>query len=195
MSLDTDGSKKLVAPYGGRLVSLLAEGEGREELLARAAGLPRLQLTPRALCDLELLATGGFSPLSRFMNRADYERVLGEMRLSDGTLFPMPVTLTFKQGEPVRLDEEVALTDQFNNPLAVLRAEEVFKWDRAREARLAYGTQDLRPPLVAEMNSWGDLCVSGELRVIQLPRYYDFKPLRQTPAQVRERLAALGHAN
>ena len=195
MSLDTDGSEKLIAPYGGRLVSLLAEGEEREELRARAAGLPRLQLTPRALCDLELLATGGFSPLSRFMNRADYERVLGEMRLSDGTLFPMPVTLTFKQGEPVRLDEEVALTDQFNNPLAVLRAEEVFEWDRAREARLAYGTQDLRHPLVAEMNSWGDLCVSGELRVVQPPLYYDFKSLRMTPAQVRERLSSLGRPN
>src|SRR5919107_1624669 len=106
MSLDTDGSKKLVAPYGGRLVSLLAEGEGREELRARAAGLPRLQLTPRSLCDLELIATGGFSPLARFMNRADYERVLEEMRLADGTLFPLPLTLTFKSGGGIRLDEK-----------------------------------------------------------------------------------------
>lgn len=195
MSLDTDGGKKLIAPYGGHLVSLLCEGEEREELRARAAVLPRLQLTPRNLCDLELIATGGFSPLARFMGRDDYERVLEEMRLADGTLFPMPVTLTFKSGEPVRLDEEVALVDQFNNPLAVLRAEEVFEWDRAREARLAYGTEDLRHPLVAELNSWGDLCVSGELRVIQLPQYYDFKSLRQTPAEVRERLASLGHSN
>jgi sulfate adenylyltransferase len=195
MSLDTDGSEKLIAPYGGRLVSLLAEGEEREELRARAALLPRLQLTPRNLCDLELLATGGFSPLSRFMNRADYARVLEEMRLADGALFPLPITLTFRRGEPVRLGEEVALVDQFNNPLAVLRAEEVFEWDRAREARLAYGTRDPRHPLVAEMNSWGDLCVSGELRVIQPPLYYDFKPLRMTPAQVRQRLSALGRPN
>jgi len=195
MSLDTDGSTKLIAPYGGRLASLLTEGEEREELRARAAALPRLQLTPRNLCDLELIATGGFSPLARFMGRADYERVLEEMRLADGTLFPLPVTLTFKSGEPVKLGEEVALVDQFNNPLAVMRAEEVYEWDKSREARHAYGTEDLRHPLVAEMNSWGDLCVSGELRVIQLPQYYDFKSLRLTPAEVRERLASLGHSN
>jgi sulfate adenylyltransferase len=195
MSLDTDGTGKLIGPYGGRLVSLLADAEEREELRARAAGLPRLQLTPRNLCDLELLATGGFSPLARFMGRADYERVLEEMRLADGTLFPLPVTLTFKPGDAVREDCEVALVDQFNNPLAVMRAEEIYEWDKSREARLAYGTEDLRHPLVAEMNSWGDLCVSGELRVIQLPQYYDFKSLRLTPAQVREHLSALGHPN
>src|SRR5579885_1240678 len=195
MSLDTNGQGKLIEPYGGRLVLLLAGDEEREELRARASRLPRLQLTPRSLCDLELLATGGFSPLTRFMGEADYGRVLEEMRLASGTLFPMPVTLTFRPGEPVRLDEEFALVDQFNNPLAVMRAEEVFELDRRREARLAYGTEDLRHPTVAEMNSWGGLCVSGELRVIQLPRYYDFRSLRLTPAQVRERLSALGHAN
>jgi sulfate adenylyltransferase len=195
MSLDKDENGKLIEPYGGRLVSLVAGEEEREELRARAANLPRLQLTPRNLCDLELIATGGFSPLARFMGRADYTRVLEEMRLADGTLFPMPVTLTFKAGEAVRLDEEVALVDQFNNPLAVMRAEEIYEWDRAREARLAYGTEDLRHPLVAEMNSWGEMCVSGALRVIHLPRYYDFKSLRLTPAQVRERLNALGHSN
>jgi sulfate adenylyltransferase len=195
MSLDTDGNEKLIAPYGGRLVSLVADADEREELRARASSLPRLQLTPRNLCDLELIATGGFSPLTRFMCEADYTRVLEEMRLADGTLFPMPVTLTFKSGEAVRLGEEVALVDQFNNPLAVMRAEEIFAWDKSREARLAYGTEDLRHPLVAEMNSWGDVCVSGEMRVIQLPRYYDFKPLRLSPAQVRERLSSLGHTN
>lgn len=195
MTFEKSGEGKLIAPYGGRLVSLVAEGEEREELRARAPRLPRLQLSARSLCDLELLATGGFSPLGRFMGEADYTRVLEEMRLADGTLFPLPVTLTFRKGDPVRLDEDVALVDQFNNPLAVLRVEEIYAWSRAREARLAYGTEDLRHPTVAEMNSWGELCVSGALRVIQLPRYYDFKSLRLTPAQVRERLSALGQAN
>src|ERR1043165_3780102 len=195
MGFEKSESGKLIAPYGGRLVSLVAEGGEREELRARASLLPRLQLSARSLCDLELLATGGFSPLTRFMGEADYARVLEEMRLADGTLFPLPGPLTFGKGEPFGLDEEVALVDQFNNPLAVLRVEEVYSWDRAREARLAYGTEDLRHPTVAEMNSWGELCVTGALRVIQLPRYYDFKPLRLTPAQVRERLSALGQAN
>ena len=195
MSFDKDEPDKLIAPYGERLVSLLAEPDEREALRASAEQLPRLQLTARNLCDLELMATGGFSPLARFMCAADYVRVLEEMRLADGTLFPLPVTLTCKRDAPVQLDAEVALVDQFNNPLAVMRVEEIYAWERAREAQSAYGTRDLRHPLVAEMNSWGDLCVSGALRVIQLPQYYDFKHLRLTPAQVRARLSALGHQN
>ena len=186
----------LIAPFGGRLVDLLAPAEEREELKGRAAALPRLQLTPRNLCDLELLAAGGFSPLARFMGRADYRSVLGEMRLADGTLFPLPVTLAASEGAPgLRLDGEIALADSFNNLLAVMRVEEIYEYDREREARLAYGTTDLRHPLVAEMHSWGKFYLSGRLSVLALPRYYDFRSLRLTPARVREKLAALGRRN
>jgi sulfate adenylyltransferase len=185
----------LIKPYGGTLVDLFVPEEKREDLRVRAASLPRVQLNARNVCDLELLAAGGFSPLNRFMNRADYDRVLGELRLTSGVLFPLPVTLTVKKNAGVNLDGELALADQHNNVLAVMRVEEIFEWDREREARLAYGTNDLRHPLVAEMNSWGELCVSGEMRVLQLPRYYDFQALRLSPAEVRERLAALGRTN
>ena len=185
----------LIKPYGGKLVNLLVPEEEREAARLQAASLPRVQLTARNVCDLELLATGGFSPLSTFMNRADYDRVLEEMRLTSGVLFPLPVTLTVKRDAGVQLDRELALADQHNNVLAVMRVEEIFEWDSEREARFAYGTNDLRHPLVAEMNSWGELCVSGQMRVLQLPRYYDFRPLRLSPGEVRERLAALGRAN
>jgi sulfate adenylyltransferase len=185
----------LIKPYGGTLVDLFVPEEKREDLRVRAASLPRVQLNARNVCDLELLATGGFSPLNRFMNRADYDRVLEKLRLTSGVLFPLPVTLTVKKDAGVKLDGELALADQHNSVLAVMRVEEIFEWDREREARLAYGTNDLRHPLVAEMNSWGELCVSGEMRVLQLPRYYDFQALRLSPAEVRERLAALGRTN
>jgi len=191
----SEAETKLIEPYGGELVDLLAVEEQREELRARAASLPRLPLTPRAVCDLELLATGAFSPLSGFMGRADYERVLGEMRLASGALFPLPLTLPVRRDAGVALDAEVALADQHNNLLAVMRVEELYEWDREREARAAYGTTDLRHPLVAEAHSWGELYAAGSLRVLQLPRYYDFKPLRLTPAQVRARLARMGHTN
>jgi sulfate adenylyltransferase len=187
--------ESLISPYGGELVNLIAVNEEREELLARAARLPRLQLTARNICDLELLALGGFSPLTRFMGRDDYRRVLGEMRLASGTLFPLPITLPVKRSPDLQLDQEIALADQFNNLLAVMRVEEVFEWKREDEARLAYGTTDSRHPLVAEMNSWGEVCISGALRVVQLPRHYDFKSSRLTPAQVRERLAKFGRRN
>ncbi|HZI19090.1 MAG TPA: bifunctional sulfate adenylyltransferase/adenylylsulfate kinase [Pyrinomonadaceae bacterium] len=185
----------LIGPCGGRLVDLLA-GEGeREELRGRAAGLPRLRLSPRNVCDLELMAAGAFSPLERFMGREDYRRVLGEMRLASGALFPLPVTLTARREDDLSLDAEVALADQHNDVLAVMRVEEVFEYDRTGEARAAYGTTDVRHPTVAEMNSWGEVCVSGALRVVALPRYYDFKALRLTPAEVRARLARLGRPN
>ena len=83
----------LIPPFGGRLVELSGSAEERAERRARAAALPSIQISARAACDLELLATGAFSPLDRFMGRADHERVLSEMRLADGTLFPMPITL------------------------------------------------------------------------------------------------------
>jgi sulfate adenylyltransferase len=181
----------MIEPYGGRLIDLM--DPERDALLQRAARLPRLQLTPRNLCDLELLATGGFSPLDRFMGEADYARVLGEMRLANGTLFPIPITLPVSRD--VKLDTEIALADQQNHLLAVMRVEEIFAWDPNEEAQAVYGTTDLRHPLVAEMHAWGAVCISGALQVIAAPRHHDFRDLRLTPVQVRDRLATLGHRN
>src|ERR1044072_835913 len=185
----------LIKPYGGELVNLLVPEEEREDVHLRAASLPRVQLTARNVCDLELLATGGFSPLSRIRSRADYNRVLEELRLASGMLFPLPVTLTVKKDAGVKLDGELALADQHNNVLAVMRVEEIFKRDAEPKRRLSWRTITLRQPLLEEKDSAGELCVSEDMRVIQLPRYYDFRTLRLTPAAVREKLAALGHAN
>src|ERR1043166_5076252 len=195
MTIDSNDNGQLITPHGGVLINRLVPEAERESLRARAATLPRLQLTPRNICDLELIATGAFSPLDRFMSKADYERVLQEMRLANGSLFPLPVTLTCKRDQVTDNAEELALVDQFNNLLAVMRVEEIFDWDKEREAKHAYGTNDLRHPLVAEMNSWGEVCISGELKVVQLPHHYDFKNLRLTPAEVRARLQQMQHGN
>ncbi|HEY0546993.1 MAG TPA: bifunctional sulfate adenylyltransferase/adenylylsulfate kinase [Pyrinomonadaceae bacterium] len=188
-------NQELIEPYRGRLVNLMTPREGRGELKRHAASLPQIQLSERAVCDLELLATGGFSPLETFLGRADYQRVIEEMRLSDGTLFPIPLTLTIGKDVPVKLDAEVALRDSYNNLLALMRVDEIFHWDRAREARAVCGTTDPRHPLVAEMNSWGELCLTGKLRVLDVPPRYDFRNLRMTPAEVRGRLGHIGNGN
>ena len=190
-----EANKQLISPCGGKLVDLVVAEEEGHELRDHSQKLHRLQLTPRNICDLELLATGAFSPLDRFLGEADYQSVMSDMRLVSGALFPLPVTLTISTGAPVKIDEEIALVDLRNNILGVMRVEEIYSWDRQLEARLAYGTNDVRHPLVAEMNSWGDLCISGALRVLRLPQYYDFRNLRLTPAQVRQRLVALGRKN
>ena len=183
--MGTTSESILIQPYGGKLINLLVPKEEREELRARAGALTRVQLSQRTLCDLELLATGGFSPLNGFMARRDYERVLGEMRLARGEIFPLPITLNFARDAGIRLDREIALTDSQNELLALMRVEEIFEWDRDEEARAVCGTTDPRHPLVAEMNSWGELCASGRLRVLALPHHHDFKALRLAPSEVR----------
>jgi sulfate adenylyltransferase len=185
----------LIKPYGGNLVDLLVPNAERESIISLAAQLPRIQLTQRNLCDLELLATGAFSPLNKFMGREDYLRVVQDMRLADGTLFPIPITLPVASTHNISAGAEIALADEHNDLLAIMRVEEVYEWDRDEQAKLVYGTTDLRHPLVAEMQAWGEVCISGELKVVRLPRYYDFRRLRMTPAEVRTALSELGHEN
>ncbi|MBI5955207.1 MAG: bifunctional sulfate adenylyltransferase/adenylylsulfate kinase [Chloroflexi bacterium] len=186
---------KLIPPYGGKLVNLMVEGKEREELLARAGKLPSIKITMRNMCDLELLATGGFSPLTTFMGKADYDRVLHEMRLADGTLFPLPITLTADPKELPTVGEELALRSANFDLLAVMTLEEVYHWDAETEAALAYGSTDSKHPMVSEMARWNKVCISGPMKVVNLPKYYDFINLRQTPAQVRAMLEGMGHDN
>ena len=181
----------LIAPCGGALVDLLAPPEEREALRAYAGRLPSVQLSDRAVCDLELLVTGGFSPLDRFLGKEDYARVLGEMRLADGALWPMPITLPLEPAD-VRLDAEIALRDAKNNILAVMTVEDAYEWDRAEAAQRICGTRDERHPLVAETARWGAVNASGRLRAVAPPPHYDFRELRLTPAQCRERLTEMG---
>ncbi|MGZ8834057.1 MAG: bifunctional sulfate adenylyltransferase/adenylylsulfate kinase [Thermoanaerobaculia bacterium] len=186
----------LIQPHGGEaLVDLLISGGGRDDVARYAASLPSVQISLRTQCDLELLATGAFSPLDRFMSRNDYDRVLGEMRLEGGALFPIPVTLSVVTDAPVALDREIALRSARNEILAVMRVEEIYRWDRETSARAIFGTTDHKHPLVAEMEEWGDLNISGSLRVFALPAPPDFRELRRTPAQVRAALGRLGHEN
>ena len=184
---------ELNSPYGGELIDLVVKDEEYEELLEKSSRLPSIQISQRALCDLELLATGAFSPLDRFMGKADYERVLTEMRLTNGMLFPIPVTLPVDEDSLPTWGEQITLSDSRNNTIAVMQMEEVYHWDELREARLALGTTDPRHPLVSEMNTWGNVYISGALKVIDLPKYHDFRELRKTPAQVREQLSSLGN--
>jgi len=185
----------LITPYGGKLVNLVVEGEQRQELMTQASHLPSVKISARAQCDLELLASGGFSPLDRFMGKEDYERVLTEMRLKNGILFPIPITLPLDEDALPKWGEAITLADSRNNPLAVMQIEEVYHYDPQREERLVLGSTDPRHPLVSEMGRWGKVYVSGELKVIDLPGYHDFVALRRTPAQVRALLEKMGHDN
>ena len=131
--LEQENVGRLISAYGGALVNLMVNGEERQEWIEKSSRLPVVQISSRSLCDLELLATGAFSPLTRFMGKADYQRVLNEMRLENGTLFPMPVTLPL---DPKVLEggvEQIVLSDARNNRLAVMQIEEVYEWNADEE--------------------------------------------------------------
>lgn len=183
----------LNTPYGGHLADLMVAEDLRAELHEHATRLPSIQLSTRAAYDLELLACGAFSPLRGFMGRADYERVVGEMRLANGMLFPMPITLPVDAAE-VHLDGEVALRNSRNELLAVMRVEEAYSWNREAFAQAILATTDTRHPLVAELPRWGAFNISGRLDVLQIPRHYDFSSLYLDPAQTRAMLTGMGSA-
>ncbi len=185
----------IISPYRGKLIDLTVKGEERDALIRKANKLDSIQLSSRSLCDLELLATGGFSPLDRFMGEEDYHGVVKEMRLADGTFFPMTITLPVSDFSDKNLGKEIALRDSRNDLIAIMKVEEIYASDPVNEAKYVYGSTDARHPLVAELHSWGDKYLSGALKVLNLPKHYDFKELRLTPAQVRGLLSKTGCGN
>ncbi len=191
----TTSRATLISPYGGELVDLLVSKEDLADARAYASTLPSLQISPRAVCDLEMLATGAFSPLRQFMGEADFRGVVSDMRLADGTLFPIPVTLPVPADAGLSVGTDIALRDSMNDLLAIMTIEELYPWDPAIFAQHVLGTQDSKHPLINEMSRWGRLNAAGKLRVLQVPRHYDFQDLRRTPAETREVLAERGRQN
>ena len=191
------GEGNLISPYGGKLVDLMMPEAEIAELRAYANTLPSIRISERSTCDLELLATGAFSPLDRFMGQADHQGVINEMRLANGMLFHMPIPLPVDEevAATLKIGQDVALRSPANELLAIMNIEEIYPWTVEEVALKAFGSLDLRHPIVAEMHSWGKINISGPLQVLQLPSHYDFKSLRFTPAQTRAKLESFGHEN
>jgi len=190
-NMNTIPRTECISPYGGTLVDLRVAEDEKATLKKEASGLESIQLTARSCCDLELLAVGGFSPLTGFMGQADYQRVLEEMRLVDGTLFPIPITLPVHQQDFIRVGERIALRDPRNNLLALMTIEEVYQPDLDAEALAVCGTNDDTHPLVAEMDTWERTYIAGPMQVLELPVYHNNVDLRRTPAEVREMIAGM----
>lgn len=180
-----------IDPYGGEIVDLVAREEEATTLEAEAARLPTLTLSDTALCDLELLATGGFFPLRGFMCSDDYRRVVGEMRLGDGTLWPLPITLEVSQDFQGPPGSRAALCDRKGVILAVMNIEDAFEADLDAEARHIYAGNEEHPTL-RRLRTGSVRRLGGPVRVIQLPVHHDFKSLRLPPAQVRKEMTSRG---
>lgn len=185
----------LITPYQGEIIDLMPAPADGAELTSFASSLPSVQLSQREACDLEMIATGAFSPLRSFMGELDHQNVLANLRLSDGTLFPLPVTLGVADTGYLKLGADIALRSPSNELLAVMKVSEIFEWDRTEFAEMALGTSDPRHPLVAELGGWGRFNLSGPLRVLSLPPHHDFEELRLTPSETRSRLQSLGRSD
>ncbi|MFZ0867112.1 MAG: bifunctional sulfate adenylyltransferase/adenylylsulfate kinase [Candidatus Sulfotelmatobacter sp.] len=192
----TAATSHLIPPHGGELIQLIAGPERIAELKSHSKEWPSWDLTARQLCDLELLLTGGFSPLRGFMTRADYEGVCHNMRLANGTLWPMPVTLDVTEEFAKKLTpgtSKVALRDPEGVMVAVLNVEEVWQPDRKAEAQAVFAsTSAAHPGADYAMNKANPWYVGGTLEGTQPPSHYDFRNLRLTPAEVRAEFARIG---
>ena len=169
--------------------------DSAQKLKVEAGELPSWDLTPRQICDLELLMNGGFSPLKGFLSQVDYDGVVENMRLEDGTLWPMPITLDISEkfaGE-IEPGQDIALRDQEGVILAIMSVTDKWSPDKAKEAEKVFGADDSAHPSVNYLhNTAGSVYLGGPITGIQQPVHYDFKARRDTPNEMRAYFRKLG---
>ena len=186
---DFDGeAEQLPAP-------LLVSEERAEELKALSLDLPSVTLSPRQICDVEMLINGGFTPLAGFMGREAYESVLSSLRLPDGSVWPIPVTLDIDKelAQTLGSGSRVALRDNEGFMLAVLKVDETWRPEKREEAQEVYGTDsELHPGVHYLYHDTKEHYVGGEIEGIQLPTHYDYEELRHSPQELRQLFAKFG---
>ena len=174
---------------------LYVSSDSAKKLKLEAAELPSWDLTPRQICDLELLMNGGFNPLKGFLSQDDYLSVVNNMRLNDGTLWPMPITLDVSQefADQIEVDTDIALRDQEGVILATLSVSDNWVPDKTLEAKNVFGADDITHPAVNYLhNTAGPVYLGGAITGIQQPVHYDFRARRDTPNELRAYFRKLG---
>ena len=182
-------------PHGGELKDLYLDADAAEAEKQAARDYVSWDLSERQLCDIELLLNGAFSPLDGFLNQADYDSVVSGMRLTSGVLWPVPITLevTEEFAETIKSGDKLALRDLEGVILATLEIGDIWTPDKSAEAKGVYGTNDEMHPAVHYLNNIANpVYVGGKLRGIESPTHYDFKHLRDSPSEMRDRFKKLG---
>ncbi|MBZ4023219.1 adenylyltransferase [Rhodobacter sp. TJ_12] len=185
----------MTLPNLAPIPELYVSHESAQKLKVEAGDLPSWDLTPRQICDLELLMNGGFNPLKGFLSEEDYNGVVENMRLADGTLWPMPITLDVNEkfAEGIEAGQDIALRDQEGVILAILSVTDKWVPNKAREAEKVFGADDLAHPAVNYLhNTAGNIYLGGPITGIQQPVHYDFKGRRDTPNELRAYFRKLG---
>lgn len=180
----------LNTPHGGTLINLIPEQQRIDSLKQETLNLPSWDLSERQTCDIELLLTGAFSPLTGFLNKSDYESVLNDMRLADGTLWPIPINLDVDAttADGFKAGDRIALRDAEGVVLAIITIDDIWPVDREKEALSVYGTTDLKHPAVKYLyEHTNDYYIGGTLEGLQLPIHYDYRKHRHTPQELRDK--------
>jgi sulfate adenylyltransferase len=176
----------LIAPHGGALVSRVADPAARAEALRSIAGLPTLTLTAAQRSDVLCIATGVFSPLEGFVGKTDYESIVGRMRLANGTVWSIPITLAVSSGDARRYGEgaTIVLADADGTPIATMEVAEEYTYDRKHEALSVYRTDDSAHPGVARVYGQGDVLLGGPITLLNRPSE-PFDQYRRDPEETR----------
>lgn len=185
---------QLVTPHGGKLVDRFVSADGVEAFEARAAKLPKITLDAREQADVELIATGAVSPIEGFLGSADYTSVVENLRLADGTVWPLPLNLAVTEEKRAEVEKAgaAALYDSKDRLWAIIDVTDAYVRDPLVEARHVYRTEDPAHPGVAYLLSRPTHLLGGRVSVLPLPTDLPFAEYRNTPTQLREKIAALG---
>lgn len=177
-----------ISAHGGQLVNRVATPEQKQEFVSKAEYLPRVQLDARAVSDLEMIAIGGFSPLTGFMNQADYDRVVTEMRLADGTVWSIPITLSVTEEVAAELEEGsyIRLDDPSGRYIGVLQLSEKYHYDKKREAINVYGTDEEKHPGVKVVYNQGSVNLAGDVWLLERNPHPQFPNYQIDPAESRK---------
>jgi sulfate adenylyltransferase len=177
-----------ILPHGGKLVDRLIPPEGRAEARHRAKELTQVHVTRRQISDLELIGIGAMSPLEGFMGRADYERVVEELRLANGLPWSIPVTLAVGEADAAatRVGEEIALVNDHGALLGFLALQEKFTFDKKREAQEVYRTSEEAHPGVRALCAQGDVLLAGPIRLLERPDHTEYGAYHMTPKETRQ---------
>jgi sulfate adenylyltransferase len=177
---------KLIRPHGGTLVNRAVTRAERERLIDAAATMPTLRLGEREISDLEMIATGAYSPLVGFLDRSDYSEVCRNMRLANGLAWTIPITLpiTDDQAAGIRQFDDVALC-QNDHLLGILHRSDKYRYDKSREAELVYRTTDQAHPGVSRLHNQGDWLLGGTISLVNHPLNPAFPKYRLNPAESR----------
>ncbi|MDZ7953276.1 sulfate adenylyltransferase [Nostoc sp. DedQUE09] len=177
-----------IAPHGGQLVNRIATPEQRAEFLSKADFLPRVQLDARAVSDLEMIAIGAFSPLTGFMNQEDYDRTVTEMRLANGLVWSIPITLSVSEevASPLQEGGLIRLDNSRGEFIGVLQLTQKYNYDKTREAIKVYRTDDVKHPGVQVLYNQGTVHLAGDIWLLQREPHPQFPTYQIDPAASRQ---------